>query len=46
MSKYNNVKGEGGSVKRYIIIKAGSADPYGPLQRGVGGVKNPKNCLT
>ena len=36
----------GGSVKHYVIIKGGSANPYGPLQRGGGGVKNLKNCLT
>ena len=46
MSKYNNVKGEGGSVKPYVIIKGDSANPYGPLQRGGGGFKNPKICLT
>ena len=30
------------SVKPYVIIKGGSADPYRPLQRGEGGQKYEK----
>ena len=43
MSECNNGKGGEGSVKPYVIIKGGSASPYGPLQKGgEGGLKSEK----